>query len=82
MDPDGIDLTQLAALKAHDKGWLAEMRSSTNPLYSNKNNKHDSYVGYWNFEAAAAAAIMNIADDQLAGSQTYPKDWADWAKAH
>lgn len=82
MDPDGTDLTRLAALKTFDKGWLTQMRSATNPFYSNENNKNNTYVGYWNFEAAAASLIMCIEDDQLAGSPTYPKAWAEWARTH
>lgn len=82
MDPAGTDLTRLAALKTFDKAWLAQMRSATNPFYSNENNKHNTYVGYWNFEAAAAAAILDIDDTQLEQSPTYPKAWADWARMH
>ncbi len=42
LDPEGTDLTRLAALMTYDKGWLKEMRSATNPFYSNHNNKHNT----------------------------------------
>ncbi len=42
LDPEGTDLTHLAALMTYDKGWLKEMRSATNPFYSNHNNKHNT----------------------------------------
>lgn len=79
-DDDATDLTRQAALMRFDKGWLKEMRSGTNPFYSNMNNKNNTYVGYWNFEAAALAVIHNVDDLSLATSKTYPKDWADWAR--
>ncbi|MGH1367754.1 MAG: PoNe immunity protein domain-containing protein [Maritimibacter sp.] len=80
LDPEISDFERKAALHTFDKGWLKEMRKSTSPRYSNHNNKHNTYVGYWNFEAAGAAAAMGIDDSLLEGSKTYPKDWADWAK--
>lgn len=82
MDPDGTDLTRLAALMAFDKNWLKEMRSATNPFYSNEKNKNNTYVGYWDFEAAAVAVMMRIEDVQLRKSETYPGEWADWARLH
>lgn len=79
LDPEGSDFTRQAALQQFDKNWLRQMRTSSNPRYSNHNNKHNTYTGYWNFEAAAAAVAMKIDDGLLDTSETYPKDWADWA---
>ena len=81
LDPEVSDFERMAALHAFNKSWLKEMRKGTNPRYSDHDNKHNTYVGYWNFEAAAAAVAMGIDDSLLEGSKTYPKDWADWAKA-
>ena len=78
--PEASDFERQVALMQFDKGWLAEMRRSTNPFYSNRDNKNNTYVGYWNFEAAAIAAMFGIDDTALTASQTYPKDWADWAR--
>jgi len=79
-DEGATDLTRQAALRNFDKGWLKNMRKTTNPSYSNHNNVHNTYVGYWDFEAAAVAVMLNIDDSILEGSKTYPKDWADWAR--
>lgn len=80
LDEEGTDLTRQAALRNFDKDWLKNMRKTTSPRYSDHDNVHNTYVGYWNFEAAAAAVMMNIDDSILEGSKTYPKDWADWAR--
>ncbi|WP_194269386.1 PoNe immunity protein domain-containing protein [Tritonibacter litoralis] len=78
--PEATDFDRQVALMQFDKGWLKEMRSSTNPFYSNHNNTNNTYVGYWNFEAAAIVAMFGIDDTPLANSKTYPKDWADWVR--
>lgn len=81
LDPEASDFVRMAALRQFDKEWLKKMRVSTNPFYSSHNNKKQhTYVGYWNFEAAATAVAMGIDDTILDNSNTYPKDWADWAK--
>ncbi len=78
--PDATPFDRQVALMQFDTGWLTEMRQSTNPFYTSHSNKNNTYVGYWNFEAAAIAAIYAIDDTVLARSETYPKDWADWAR--
>jgi hypothetical protein len=79
-DPDLNANARQAPLLQFEKGWLKQMRSSTNPFYSNHNNRHNTYVGYWNFEAAAVVVMLGIDDIVVEGSKTYPKDWADWAR--
>ncbi len=79
--PDATPLDQQAILMQFDKGWLTEMRGSSNPFYKSHLSKHDLYAGYWNFEAAAAAVLLGVDDSVMSKSKTYPKDWADWAKA-
>jgi len=82
MDPEGTELTRLAALRLFLNGWLKQMRVSTNPFYSNEKNKNNTYVGHWCFEAAAAALAFGIDDTILRDHEHYPADWADWARMH
>jgi hypothetical protein len=72
--------TRLTAIRTFLDGWLKQMRTSTNPFYSNEKNPNNTYVGYWCFEAAAAVAAMGIDDIIFRDHPNYPKDWADWAR--
>ena len=40
------------------------------------------YYGYWSFEAAAICVIYGIDDTSFREHLVYPKDLADWARAH
>ncbi|MFT4267600.1 MAG: DUF1911 domain-containing protein [Xenophilus sp.] len=40
------------------------------------------YYGYWSFEAAAVCIINDIDDSSFRDHIHYPKDLADWARAH
>lgn len=78
--PDLNATARQAPLTQFEQAWLKEMRSSTNPLYFNHNNRHNTYVDYCNFEAAAVAVMLDIDDIVVDGSKIYPKDWADRAR--
>jgi hypothetical protein len=40
------------------------------------------YEGYWAFEAAAVCVLHGIDDSSFRDHLVYPKDLADWARAH
>lgn len=40
------------------------------------------YEGYWAFEAAAICVLYGIDDSSFRDHLVYPKDLADWARAH
>jgi hypothetical protein len=80
MSPETEDFARQGYLTRFLKGWLKEMRSSTNPAYNNHNNKHNIYFGYWCWEAAAVAVMMDIDDMSFRDHESYPKDFADWAR--
>ncbi len=61
LDPASDAAARQAALFEFDKNWLKKMRKSTIPRYSNHTNeKHRTYVGYWNFEAAAGRSSAGV----------------------
>ncbi|WP_371929608.1 PoNe immunity protein domain-containing protein [Phyllobacterium sp. 21LDTY02-6] len=37
-------------------------------------NKHDIYFGYWCFETAGVAKMLNIDDSELKDHPNYPSD--------
>jgi len=80
MSPETDDFARQGYLTRFLKGWLKEMRSSTDPAYNNHNNKHNIYFGYWCWEAAAVAVMMDIDDATFRDHEHYPKDLADWAR--
>jgi hypothetical protein len=53
--------------KGHkDAGW-----------YNSHKGKHDTYSGYWCFEAAAVTCILGLDDSSYRDVQYYPKDLVD-----
>ena len=46
------------------------------------NDEYSNYEGYWAFDAAAVCVIHGIDDASFRDRLVYPKDLADWARAH
>jgi len=44
--------------------------------------EYSAYVGYWAFEAAAVCILLGLDDTPFRDHMVYPKDLADWARAH
>lgn len=44
--------------------------------------EYSAYEGYWSFEAAAVCVLHGIDDSSFRDHLVYPKDLADWARAH
>ena len=44
--------------------------------------EYSNYEGYWAFEAAAVCVLHGIDDSSFRDHIVYPKDLADWARAH
>jgi len=44
--------------------------------------EYSNYEGYWAFEAAAVCVLHDIDDSSFRDHLIYPKDLADWARAH
>ncbi|WP_420573641.1 PoNe immunity protein domain-containing protein [Kordia sp.] len=55
-----------------DKKWYSSFKGT--PLHNQHNNPHNTYVGYWCFEAAAITKIMGLDDSSYIDNQYYPKD--------
>lgn len=45
-------------------------------------DEYSVYEGYWAFEAAAVAVLAGIDDTPFRDHLVYPKELADWARAH
>jgi hypothetical protein len=45
-------------------------------------DEYSNYEGYWAFEAAAVCVLHGIDDSSFRDHIVYPKDLADWARAH
>lgn len=54
------------------KGWYRKMKDTY--WYDNHKSKHDVYFGYWCFEAAAVAKMLDIDDTDLKTHPNYPYD--------
>lgn len=59
-------------LEAFMKGWYRQMGDTY--WHNNHNGRHDTYFGYWCFEAAAVAKMLNIDDTGLKDHPHYPYD--------
>lgn len=59
-------------LKAFMKQWYKKMGDTY--WYNNHKSRQDTYFGYWCFEAAAVAKILNIDDSELKDHPNYPYD--------
>lgn len=60
------------ALQRYVQGWYSRMK----PIYwhDNHNGGEGAYFGYWCFEAALVAMLLDIDDSSLAGYPNYPAD--------
>ncbi|PTX60226.1 uncharacterized protein DUF1910 [Kordia periserrulae] len=55
-----------------NKLWYPSFKGT--PLYNQHNNPHNTYVGYWCFQAAAITKIMQLDDSSYRNNKYYPKD--------
>ena len=59
-----------------EKDWYKEHKNTG--WYDSHKNKHDTYSGYWCFEAAAITCIMRLDDSSYRDNPYYPKDLVDY----
>ncbi len=59
-----------------EKEWYKEHKNVG--WYGNHKGKHDTYSGYWCFEAAAVVAIKGLNDTSFRDNEYYPKDLVDY----
>ncbi|MBC8753923.1 DUF1911 domain-containing protein [Kordia sp. YSTF-M3] len=52
--------------------WYSSFKGT--PLFNQHNNPHNTYVGYWCFQAAAITKIMKLDDSSYRDNQYFPKD--------
>lgn len=55
-----------------EKEWYSGHKKAS--WYDNHKNKHDTFFGYWSFEAAAVVKIAGIDDSSFREHAYYPKD--------
>jgi len=55
-----------------DKKWYSGMRNVY--WYDNHKSRHDTFFGYWSFEVAAIAKIMDLNINQLKNNPYFPTD--------
>jgi hypothetical protein len=55
-----------------DKKWYASLKGT--PMHNQHKNRHNTYVGYWCFQAAAITKIMKLDDSIYRDHKFYPKD--------
>ena len=63
-----------AQLKYFVENWYKEMKKGDEAWVDSHNNKHDVYFGYWCFEAAGVAKMLDIDDSALKDHPHYPYD--------
>ena len=61
-----------------EKEWYKEHKNSG--WYENHKNRHNTYSGYWCFEAAAVVKILGLDDSSFATNKYYPKDLINFNK--
>jgi hypothetical protein len=49
--------------------------------YNSHKSKHNTYFGYWSFEAAAVTCIMDLDDSSYRDNEYYPKDLVDYYRS-
>lgn len=69
-------MQQQEQLKRYINNVWAVINEEEGAFESHKNMKVNSYKGYWCFEAAAVAKLLDIPDENLKDSQYYPYDLA------
>jgi len=55
-----------------DKKWYSGMRNVY--WYDNHKSRHDTFFGYWSFEVAAVAKIMDLNISELKSNPYFPTD--------
>ncbi|WP_233102017.1 PoNe immunity protein domain-containing protein [Variovorax sp. IB41] len=77
--PDAQD--RPALVKEFLDGWYQNM---TDCYWHDTHTDQDgsSYFGYWAFEAALVTVLWDIDDQSYRDHLVYPKELADWARAH
>lgn len=57
--------------------------SRREPYYrSHTKGREHNFLGYWSFEAAAVSVLLDIDDSTYRDYEFYPKDMADFGRAH
>lgn len=69
-----VDATKASARMKEflEKKWYIGMRNVY--WYDNHKSKHDTFFGYWSFEAAAVAKIMNVNKTEMEQNAYFPAD--------
>ena len=67
-------------MKQYVTKWYT--RSKKCYWYDTHNNQHNTYFGYWCFEAAAVTCIKGLDDSSYRDHPYYPKDLADYYRAN
>ncbi|KVD85872.1 hypothetical protein WI90_26135 [Burkholderia ubonensis] len=76
------DDERLTDLNAYLEQWYASMKEvSWHDSHLNLSNEWGLYFGYWAFEAAALAYILDLDDTSLRKHIAYPKDLVDFARS-
>jgi hypothetical protein len=74
---DSSDESKIDKIKDYlNKKWYKGHKDSF--WYNNHNSKHNTYFGYWSFEAGAIVKVLNLNDKDLIKCKYYPYDMVHW----
>ncbi|MGB3465893.1 MAG: PoNe immunity protein domain-containing protein [Cyclobacteriaceae bacterium] len=74
--------SQLLIKQFLEQEWYQNLKKAdAEPAESHK-SKHNSYYGYWCFEAATVTCIKGLDDSSYRDHSYYPKDLADYYRAN
>lgn len=71
-DAKNKDQAALLVKQFLEEDWYKEHKNAA--WYDNHKSDLDTYSGYWSFEAAAIAKILNLDDNSFKTNEYYPKD--------
>jgi hypothetical protein len=72
-----------AFVKTYLEGWYKSFEGVPwHDGHTVVTDEYMAYEGYWAFEAAAVCVLYGIDDSSFRDHIVYPKDLADWARAH
>jgi len=77
------DSEAIGYMKRYLDGWYKAFEGA--PWHDGhlaQTEEYSAYEGYWAFEAAAVCVLYGIDDTSFRDHIVYPKDLADWARAH